>query len=167
VSVHITIWHATGVDRNGPPEDTDPTEPYWAEVAVNGLTYGPDGPPWLRFSVSDADHPEGCSTSIPPAAGLALLDVLERWAHAEHPADDPLEGALDRWQRLARARFAGEVGAVTLLVVATTVAVTDGPSPVAWALALGAFASAALVVFWFRPRLAEALDDLGTEADRG
>ena len=82
-------------------------------------------------------------------------------------ADDRLEGALDRWHRLARARFAGEVGAVTLLAVATAVAVTAGPSPVAWALAVAAFASAALVVFWWRPRAAQALDDLGTEADRG
>jgi hypothetical protein len=81
--------------------------------------------------------------------------------------DDPLEGALDRWHRLARARLAGEVGAVILLAGATAVAVTEGPPGLAWALALAAAASAALVVFWLRPRMEAALVDLGTEADRG
>lgn len=77
------------------------------------------------------------------------------------------EAALDRWQRLDRARLVLEFTNVTLLVAATAAALlAEGNHAVeaaAWVLGVVALGIGALVMFWVRPRLAEALDEVGAD----
>ena len=75
MSYHSTVFVCAGTDPLNPPEETEPVDGYGLEVATNGLAET-----WVRISVVNPDHPEGCSLEIEASCVQSLLTVLGTWA---------------------------------------------------------------------------------------